>query len=243
MSTDIRIQEYWCIVCCTDHPPQARCPGELAATGPEESGWKVSVETPKGIEGYGVLVAQAGRYWRARILTFPRILWTVPGGDGAVKFIGRTAQQAEQRAVAFIRAHCIHRGYLMRDELEPALVEIFRPVAHPGFPVAASGADYDQIQRSPRFMRNLPIRFGENRPTVIGTTGNLSAEGLSVVTDTPFDEGSLIGLMLEMEHCKVPLRGSVVWLRRIPIPGRPQGMGLELTGPPSIYVKYIQALE
>jgi len=50
--------------------------GDLRATGDERHGWRVAVETPHGIEAYGVLVAPTHERWRARILTFPNVLVT-----------------------------------------------------------------------------------------------------------------------------------------------------------------------
>ncbi len=63
-------------------------------TGPEERRWQIAVETPRGIEGYGVLVAPSGNRWRARILTFPNILWTIPGGGTSIKFLARSETTA-----------------------------------------------------------------------------------------------------------------------------------------------------
>ena len=82
----------WCEICCTTHLPSHRCPGDLQATEDERHGWRVNVETPQGIEGYGVLVAPTSGPWRARILTYPNILWLVPGGRATIKFVGDTAR-------------------------------------------------------------------------------------------------------------------------------------------------------
>lgn len=226
----------WCRVCCTEHEPQGRCPGELQPTGPEREGWKIIAETPGGMQGYGVLLAEVGRRWRARILTFPNIPWVLPGGDGAIKFLGRTPEEAELKAARFIREHCTGNGYTLRDGLE--LVD------SPAVPFAISARPGEGVPRvATRFARQLPVRFGENAPTIVGRTVNLSATGLFVYTDYPLEAGLLAGLLLELEHCKLPLRGSVVWVRRIPGPFRPPGMGLALFNPPTIYQRYIQALE
>ena len=96
----------WCLLCCTDHPSEGRCPGELMATGPEQRGWKVTVETPSGFQAYGVLVAESGKYWRARILTYPNVLWTTPGGHGSMKpsthdIDGLESQLAELHSASF----------------------------------------------------------------------------------------------------------------------------------------------
>lgn len=222
----------WCGRCGTEHPEDARCPTETEPDGLETPVWRITVETPRGPQGYGVLVSAVGQRWRARILTYPNVMWTVPGGGSSIKFFGRTAEDAERQAVAFIRRHCAERSYLMRDELEPLDLG-------PGGPRVAAGA---RDVRFPRFDRRLPVRYGLNRPTLDGKTVNISESGLFVATRRPLIEGTLAGLLLELEHCKVPLRGSVVWNRIVPSFGRDAGMGLVLLQPPTIYLRYIKAL-
>jgi hypothetical protein len=129
-----------------------------------------------------------------------------------------------------VREHCAGRGYVMRDELE--LCEAPRAMPPP------EGA----ASRAPRFARRLPVRFGRNRPTVLAATTNLSESGLFVATEHPMEEGELVGLLLELEHCKVPLRASVAWHRRGADWGRPAGMGLRLLDPPPVYQHYVHAL-
>jgi hypothetical protein len=218
----------WCPICCTDHPAQARCPGELPATGPERHAWRVSVETPRGMQGYGVLVAPSGERWRSRILTYPNVLWVVPGGAGTLKFTGRTAEEAERKAMTFIREHCVAKGYLMRDDIAPV--------------GAGESAPRAQGPQHPRYLRSLPVRFGHNRPTIRGATRDLSEGGLFVVTDVPVSPGAQLGLLLELEYGPVPLRGAVAWSQAAARAGRPAGMGVKLLDPPTIYVRYVRAL-
>ena len=66
----------FCRVCGTEHQGPASCPGELPATGVERPGWRVQVETPFGHEAIGVLLAPSHEQWRARIVTYPNVLWT-----------------------------------------------------------------------------------------------------------------------------------------------------------------------
>lgn len=63
---------------------------EAPATGPERHGWRVHVETSRGVEAIGVLVAPSGDLWRSRILTYPNVLWTAPGGRSTLKFLAPT---------------------------------------------------------------------------------------------------------------------------------------------------------
>lgn len=223
----------WCALCGIEHPTDARCPAGLEAGGDETIAWRVTVETPRGMQGYAVLVAAVGERWRARILTFPNVMWTVPGGGSSIKFFARTPQEAERQAIAFIRAHCAGRSYVVRDELEPLLSGVVPEVRL---------RSEDSPLVDPRFHRSLPVQFGVSRPTVVAKTVNISAGGLFVATARPLVEGMLAGLLLELEHCKVPLRGAVIWKRELPTLGRDPGMGLSLLSPPTIYVRYVQAL-
>jgi hypothetical protein len=199
--------------------------------------WRVGVETELGVRGFGVLVAPAGRRWRARIVTFPNVLWMVPGGGEPLKLLARSETDAIRRAVDFIRCHCVQKGYLMRDELVPVAPPRPRMGSFRDAPPSIGGAI-----REPRFDRRLPVRFGRSRPTILGRTGNLSESGLFVATETPLSSGELAGLALELEHCKVPLRGSVAWHCALRTPERERGMGLRLVNPPAVYVRYVRAL-
>jgi hypothetical protein len=221
----------WCLVCGADHAESERCPGELQPTGPELDTWRITVDTPRGLEAYGVLVAPVGRKWRARILTYPRVLWTVPGGTGGtMKFLASSRDDAARKARDFVRLHCARKGYVMHDEI--VAIDLLPPDA----PILTG------VQREPRFARVLPVRFGPGRPIARGTTGNLSESGLFVVTSYPPTEGDQLGLLLQLEHCQVPLRGSVIWRRAFPGPARPSGMGLRLLDPPKVYRRYVHAL-
>lgn len=222
----------WCLVCGTEHAASARCPGEIVATGAEQRGYKVNAQTPRGMEAYGVLLAPVGDRWRARVMTFPRVIWMVPGGTATLKFVAKSAQEAERRAARFIREHCLALGYVLRDELALAdvgqtAIAAVRPGIGPQFP---------------RFHRTLPLRFGQNRPTLVARTRDISEAGMFVVTDIPHAVEQLLGVQLQLEHCAVPLRASVVWVRRVPEHDRPAGMGLKLHQPPPVYVNYVRAL-
>jgi hypothetical protein len=224
----------WCRLCGTEHAPEAACPRQVLPEEPEKPRWRVAVETPLGVRGYGVLVAKAGPRWVARILTFPNILWMVPGGGEPMKFLAKSEDEAVRRAADFIRRHCVVKGYLMRDEVE--LVEPWKRGAAP------EGAPEYAIKGAPRFDRRLPIHFGRSRPTILGHTANLSEAGLFVATETPLCSGEQLGLLLELEHCKVPLRGGVRWRRDQAVGPLDCGMGLRLVNAPNVYVSYVRAL-
>jgi len=192
------------------------------------------VDTPLGARGYGVLVAQAGSRWRARIVTFPNILWMIPGGGESIKFLARSEEEAVRCASSFIREHCLAKGYQMRDELQ--FVEPLQSMADLG----SRGRFAAKV--APRFLRRFTVRYGLGRPTQVGRTANVSVSGLFVATDRPLASGVSLGLVLELEHCKVPLRGTVVWSRSRPTSGHAAGMGLQLIQPPPAYVNYVRAL-
>ena len=223
----------WCPVCCTQHRFKRECPGELSATGPERHGWRVNVLTPRGMEAIGVLVAECEDLWRARVLTYPNVLWRAPGLEGAVKFVGATAREAERQAVAFIRQHCREQHWEMRDELAP--------VESASLPRdgRSRAAKESPARRKIRF---LPILYGVIEPSDLAGTGNLSESGLFIITGAPVEAGKPLAMSLEVDTGKLNLRGRVVWMRRDHRVGRAPGMGVQLWSPPAEYVAFVRAL-
>jgi hypothetical protein len=190
------------------------------------------------MESFGVLVAPAGNRWRARILTFPNALWTIPGGKGALKFAGTSPKDAESQAIDFIERFCAWRGYPRHSAFPPVETAPIdkeqagvRPSPEKGKPPVAV-----------RKLRSVPVRFGHTRPANEATTLNLSERGLFISTPKPLDPGAPIRLHLNAEAFSVPLRGVVVWNRKQPQSGRPPGMGVRLVLPPALYVNYVHQL-
>lgn len=227
----------WCLVCCTRHEQGRRdCPGELRATGPERHGWRVNIETERGIDACGVLVAPSYDLWRARILTYPNILWKVPGGDGTLKFVADTPRDAERQAIEFIREHVRSRGYAMRDELAVVTPGGFEPET------VVNGLATPSRPAAERKIRFLPIRYGVARITSVAGTGNLSETGLFIVTNLPEDKGTWLNIAVELDDQRVNLKGLVRWRNTEPVAGRSPGMGIQLQAPPADYVSYVRAL-
>ena len=222
----------WCTVCCTNHAPGRECPGELQATGPEEPGWRVNVSTSQGIEAYGVLIARCGDLWRARVMTFPNVLWKAPGVAGTMKFVGASATEAVENAVSFIRLHCHDHGYAMRNA-RSLNVSVITP---------GQSLDGLDLAPSPRKIRFLPVRFGSMQASEPGGTGNLSETGLYVITESPFDPGNPLSLLLRLKTDAIDLRGQVIWMTKEHHVGRPPGMGIVLAAPPTHYLNYVRAL-
>ena len=188
----------FCPVCGGSHAKPQDCPGELRATGPERHGWRVTVETPFGIEAYGVLVAPSFDLWRSRIMTYPNVLWTVPGGAVTVKFAGRSPQDAEAQAVAFVEAHIKARGYVRRDGLDlPAVSRIeARPRRKRRRPRAPRSAD----ARAARSIRDGAgaVRRDDRQPL---------GGGLFVMTLVPFDPGTDLRVLIDLETGRMGLKG------------------------------------
>ena len=225
----------WCSVCNTQHRTRGDCPGELLATGPERHGRRLVVLMGTRREAFGVLLAEAGELWRARVLTYPNMLWTVPGGRGTMKFVGDRPEQAEKKAVDFLRELCCQRGYqIIEDE-----------VAVESRPVAAEDASnpFPDRARDHRHLRQLPVRYTTGETTRAGVTGDLSKGGLFIATDRPAPQGGALKLLLQLGHFSVPLAGRVAWVRTKPESGRPAGMGVQLDRPSAMYRRYVRTLE
>jgi len=224
----------YCAVCGGEHARPQDCPGDLRATGPERHGWRVAVETPYGIEAYGVLVAPSFELWRARVITYPNILWTVPGGAVTLKFAGRTAQDAEARAVAFVEGHIKARGFVKRDAPDAPAVSRYR--------AEADAKANEPAGPALRKVRAIPVRFGNGPAMFAAMTGNLSESGLFVITLAPFDPGTGLRVMIDLETGPVGLKGEVVWKRDKIVVGRPLGMGVQLISVPESYREFVVEL-
>jgi uncharacterized protein (TIGR02266 family) len=209
------------------------CPGDIQVTEAERFGWKVFVETPIATEAYGVLVAPAGPIWRARILTYPSTLWTVPGGRGVMKFLGRTPQAAEEQAIRFIEQYCAERKYLPRNGLEltsklpPLPAEVPRTLR----PAAPS-----------RWPLIVPVQYALADQLAKAVTRNVSEGGLFIQTPAPAPSGDELRFELVIRASALPLHGIVVWARRDAEIGRPPGMGVRLSSPPRVYVEFVRTL-
>ena len=224
----------WCGHCDTQHEGQL-CPGRLTPVEPERHGWRINVDTDAGIEAYGVLVARCSEGWRGRILTYPNVLWLVPGGKTSLKFTASTAREAELKASNYITAHCESRGFQRRKELSKA---VFHGVDAEG--ALPTGFGDGPAQRKIRF---LPVRFGVGLATEPGGIGNLSSTGLFVITRSPLNSGKRIAVSLRLDDERtVTMTGRVAWMNPMYQAGRSPGMGIKLDTPPEDYLGYVQKL-
>lgn len=225
-----------CTACGGTHFRPLDCPGDLRPTGPERPSWRVEVDTPRGIEAYGVLVAPTYDQWRARILTYPNVLWL--GGDGrtTLKFAGRTSREAEARAIAFIESHCASRGFSLRNALAPA---VSRTSSLDALLAATKNRPTAVAARKPIA---IPLRYGTVRPSDPGMTVNLSETGMFVGARRILEPGSAVSVDLVLRDARPKLRGVVVWSRSLPQPGLPVGMGVRLFAPPPAYSSFVASL-
>lgn len=217
----------WCVTCSTQHDLNSRCPGDLPATGPEKHAWRGLAGTPRGVDAYGVLVAQSHELWRARILTYPNVIWLVPGGATSLKFAGHTARGAEIRAIDFIKTHCERCEYTLREDLSSS------PEGRPRVRTIVTQA---------RKVRFLPVRFGLAGATEPAGTGDLSEAGMFIITDVPADPGTQIRVSIETPDRMFELDAEVRWMRRQHHVGRSPGMGVRFNAPPERYISYVRSL-
>jgi hypothetical protein len=215
----------FCSVCGTAHGELEICPGELRATGAERPGWRVRIETPFGHQDIGVLLAPSYDRWRARIVTYPNVLWSAPGRRGTLKFVGDTLEQAEAQAIAFVERHVRAK----RSPLPTAAARTGSPV-RPGFTAAR------------RKSACLPVRFSLDHVTARGTTVNVSAEGMFVGVASPVEGGQTLLIHLDMDGHTLPLRGLVMWSRKHGSPLHPAGMGIRLSNPNRVYQSFVAGL-
>jgi PilZ domain-containing protein len=227
------LSQRFCSICGSGHGDLETCPGELRATGAERPGWRVRIETPFGHEEIGVLLAPSHDRWRARIVTFPNMLWSAPGRRGALKFVGDTAEQAEAQAIAFVERHVKAKRYARRELQAPApfpIVSHAGSSARPAFSVAL------------RKSRCLPVRFSLDRAISRGVTVNLSAEGMFVGVASPVEGGRSLLIHLDLDGHTLPLRGLVMWNRCRAESDGPAGMGIRLSDPTPLYQSFVAGL-
>jgi hypothetical protein len=187
------------------------------------------LDTPKGMQACGVLVAPSAGVWRARIVTYPKVPWMIPGGRGTIKFSGITLNDAESRAVAYIHAHCAERGWAWSDVV----------------PLRRKGDGMGMPERRKR--RSLPIRYLEAKATppaspLLTTVVNVSEGGLFLADPNPWPPGTILRLEIEIWGSIAAFDGRVAWTRTQLEPGRPRGMGVVLDDPPAVWVSFARSL-
>jgi hypothetical protein len=236
------VSHSFCCVCGTGHAAGAICPGDLPATGAERPGWRVNVETPLGHQAIGVLLAPSYDQWRARIITYPNVLWTAPGGRGTLKFVGGTKEEAEAQAIRFVERHVAAKQYLRRDGLVSRAVLVESALESKVESKSAAPSAKTGVAAPPRKLKRLPVRFGLDRAVLRGVTLNVSCEGMFVTVMTPADEGRSLLIHLDLQGHTLSLNGLVMWNRLRAEPDRPIGMGVRLSDPPMFYQSYVAAL-
>jgi len=88
----------------------------------------------------------------------------------------------------------------------------------------------------------LTLRWGPDRPSLRGTTGDLSVHGMFVATRHPAEPGRSVQIEIEMAGTRARLDAVVMWTRREPEGRLRRGMGLRLVHPPPAYADFVTAL-
>ncbi len=222
--------EKWCAVCGSRHDLGPPCPGVLEASGPERFGWRVALEGDHRTDEVAVLVAPSDEFWRARVLTLPNMLWSAPGQRGmTLKFVGHSAKDVEETAKKYIRLFATRRGMTVR----------------PATSVKKQALKADGVKgngENQRMLYTIPIKFGEQLADRVGLTGDLSNAGLFIATKQPLPQGRRLRLVLEIDQARLPLQGTVIWVRSHQEEGREPGMGIQLHGTPALYRHYVARL-
>ena len=221
--------------CRTSENPGSAMPGvppsETSATSsPDRSRERIGRSRSDSLkrwhETVGVVVAPAGNRWRARIVTYPSDFWTVSRGTAVMKFYADDPESAEKEAIDHIEAYIQKSGLTRAAE--------FLPVRF------GSGADPDG--KIGRRLCGWKIRFGHNTMNQEAVLGNASERGLFVQTENPLPAGSVVRLELDADGTRIPLRGTVAWVRVSRDTGRLAGMGVRLVRPPAMYLDSVKKL-
>ncbi len=179
-----------------------------------------------GTETVGVVVAPVGTCWRARIITYPSEFWTVSRGTAVMKFYADSPEVAEQDAVDYVETFIQSSGLTLATEFLPVRFE--------------SGVDSDGS--AGRRLCSWKVRFGHNTMNREAALGNVSEKGIFLQTADPLPAGSVIRMELNVAGTRIPLRGTVAWVRLSRETGRPLGMGVRLSRPPAMYLDSVRKL-
>jgi len=180
----------------------------------------------RGHETVGVVVAPAGNRWRARIVTYPSEFWTVARGGAVMKFYAADPETAEREAVDHIESFIQNSGLTRAAE--------FLPIRF------GTGADPDGLLG--RRLCGWTVRFGHNTLNREAVLGNASERGIFVQTEDPLPAGSVVRMELDADGTRMPLRGTVAWVRLSRETGRPLGMGIRLARPSAMYLDSVKKL-
>jgi hypothetical protein len=224
--------EVFCEKCMCIHEG-SRCLRDPRASAPERHGRRIAAETTAGLkEIHGALIAPVDGRWRARLLTYPRTLWTYPGRPVTMKFIADGPVIAETMAVDFLLKHLAERGDQIIDSDMKVTVDTFDQEVR----------NKAAVRSEVRKLNSTFVEFGVKPPWVEAETADMSERGLFIVTEEMYPKQTLLKIFLNIESCRMPLKGVVTWQRKRSSPGRPQGLGIQLIGPPALYTHYVEKL-
>jgi len=227
----------WCVRCGVRHYSEKPCPLVAQASGSEAKAWQGVFKGNDGELTVLVLLASFEIGWRARIMTAPGAMWVVPRTSVTMKFLSATPDGARDRAVAYLSGALLQAGF---RSLDSSSIRVDR--REEKTERREENTDLPDPDVAERKLYRLSARWGLARPEKPADTGNLSANGMFLVTDTPPEPGATVTVRLDMESCSMPLRGRVIWNRPASSDGRPPGMGISLIRPPALYREFVARL-
>ena len=227
--TELELELEWCRVCCSQHGQFVSCPGYVEISGPERRGRQFMAHRPADSEAYQVLMAPAGDFWQARIITIPDTEWKVPDSRRSAKFFADSEVEAERKAVLFIQKFCKEKRIDLRE-------------IRAGQALGQDGVPTGRRARGKRYDHEMTAMFGADRPDWPARISNVSETGVCLETRQPEKVGQRVRIVLQVSEFRIPLVGVVAWSRRRSHRGLPLGMGVELDDPPAVYLQLLASL-
>lgn len=239
-TADLDAPDGWCGTCGSRHGRAARCPGPLIPTGEERDALSQAVRTERGVEVVSIRVVPCDDLWVARIVTLPRTVWVIPGGNLPRKFVARSVEAAVAAARDHFRRIADARRWRPAGPQELASFSGLLARREEAA-VKLSPAEAERRERR-RTACDLPVSFSFADQRFPGRLSNVSERGVFVHTFSPPAAGTALQLQVRLPDGTLPLRGTVVWSRVTEEPDRPAGMGVRLHGAPALYRHFVRGL-
>ncbi len=154
---------------------------------------------------------------------------------GELGFLGGINRTAAARAVGETTLGVIDRAFL--DSEFNKLTAEFRSILKAvviRFKKMIDGISDTPVRMEPRQLKTLSLTYKDRKSFVSAVTGNISAKGLFVRTDTPLEKDDSFMLKLQLPELPEPLmiQSQVVWNRKKgeQAEAGPAGMGVRFVG-------------
>jgi len=151
---------------------------------------------------------------------------------GELVFIGGFTRTATARAIGVTNVGIIDRDFLDNEfnKLSSQFRAILVAVTHRFRKMLDRACDYT-ARSEPRIPKALSLTFKDRASFVRAYTGDISAGGLSIMTENPLPPGHQFRLKLQVPKREEPvqIKCEVVWSRKKEesTPGKPSGMGVK----------------